>query len=132
MIAALTCTVGPSRPTEPPASRPYPFPAVSHEPRIQQLSDDLERAGYHPFHAPCGVRLLEGDMPFSPCIRCQTCDGFPSLVLGKADAEVFGVRPALNHENVTLVTNATATRRGHPATAGPIRSPLASSPPHPS
>ena len=29
-------------PTEPPASAPYPFPAVSHEPRIQQLSDDLE------------------------------------------------------------------------------------------
>ena len=28
-------------PTEPPASAPYPFPAVSHEPRIQQLSDDL-------------------------------------------------------------------------------------------
>jgi choline dehydrogenase-like flavoprotein len=97
-------------PTEPPASRPYPFPAVSHEPRIQQLSDDLERAGYHPFHAPCGVRLLEGNMPFSPCIRCQTCDGFPSLVLGKADAEVFGVRPALYHDNVTLVTNAMATR----------------------
>ena len=39
-------------PTEPPASSAYPFPAVSHEPRIQQLSDDLERAGYHPFHAP--------------------------------------------------------------------------------
>jgi choline dehydrogenase-like flavoprotein len=97
-------------PTEPPASQPYPFPAVSHEPRIQQLSDDLERAGYHPFHAPCGVRLLENAMPFSPCIRCQTCDGFPSLVLGKSDAEVFGVRPALNHENVTLVTNAIATR----------------------
>ena len=29
-------------PTEPPASAPYPFPALSHEPRIQQLSDDLE------------------------------------------------------------------------------------------
>jgi choline dehydrogenase-like flavoprotein len=97
-------------PTAPPSSRPYPFPAVSHEPRIQQLSDDLERAGYHPFHAPCGVRLLEGNMPFSPCIRCQTCDGFPSLVLGKADAEVFGVRPALYHDNVSLITNATATR----------------------
>ncbi len=67
-------------PTEPRASAPYPFPAVSHEPRIQQLSDDLVRAGYHPFHAPCGVRLLEGDMPNSPCIRCATCDGFPSLV----------------------------------------------------
>ena len=35
-------------PTEPPASAPYPFPAVSHEPRIQQLSDDLAAAGYQP------------------------------------------------------------------------------------
>jgi choline dehydrogenase-like flavoprotein len=83
---------------------------VTHEPRIQQLSDDLERAGYHPFHAPCGIRLLEGDKPNSVCIRCATCDGFPSLVLGKSDAEVFGVRPALRHPNVTLLTNAQATR----------------------
>ena len=45
-------------PTEGSASEQYPFPALIHEPRIQQLSDDLERAGYHPFHAPCGVRLL--------------------------------------------------------------------------
>ena len=97
-------------PTEPKASAPYPFPAVSHEPRIQQLSDDLVRAGYHPFHAPCGVRLLEGDMPNSPCIRCATCDGFPSLVQGKSDAEIFGVRPALAHPNVTLLTNARATK----------------------
>ena len=44
----------------------YPFPAVSHEPRIQQLSDDLERAGYHPFHAPCGVRLLESEHAVQP------------------------------------------------------------------
>ena len=28
-------------PTEPPSSAPYPFPALPHEPRIQQLSDDL-------------------------------------------------------------------------------------------
>ena len=52
-------------PTEPPASGSYPFPAVSHEPRIQQLSDDLAAAGLHPFHAPCGVRLREDDMPYS-------------------------------------------------------------------
>ena len=49
-------------PTEPPASAPYPFPAVSHEPRIQQLADDLAAAGHHPFHAPCGVMLNEADM----------------------------------------------------------------------
>ena len=38
-------------PDGPAASAPYPYPAVSHEPRIQQLSDDLTAAGYHPFHA---------------------------------------------------------------------------------
>jgi choline dehydrogenase-like flavoprotein len=93
-------------PTEPPASAPYPFPAVSHEPRIQQLSDDLAAAGYHPFHAPCGIRLIEANMPYSHCVRCSTCDGFPCLVHAKSDADVLGVRPALEHPNVTLLTNA--------------------------
>ncbi len=93
-------------PTEPPASAPYPFPAVSHEPRIQQLSDDLAAAGHHPFHAPCGIMLDEGNMPFSTCVRCPDCDGFPCLVHAKSDAEVLGVRPALEHDNVTLLTNA--------------------------
>jgi hypothetical protein len=37
-------------PTEGPASKQYAYPAVSHEPRIQQLSDDLEKLGLHPFH----------------------------------------------------------------------------------
>jgi choline dehydrogenase-like flavoprotein len=93
-------------PTEGPASAQYPFPAVSHEPRIQQLADDLEAAGYHPFHAPCGIRLNEANLPYSICIRSQTCDGFPCLLHAKSDAEVLGVRPALEHSNVTLLTNA--------------------------
>lgn len=97
-------------PTEPPASGPYPFPALAHEPRIQQLSDDLAAAGRHPFHAPCGVMLDEANLPFSACIRCGTCDGFPCLVHAKSDAEVLGVRPALEHPNVTLVTGAQAVR----------------------
>ena len=77
-------------PTEPPASAPYPFPAVSHEPRIQQLADDLAAAGHQPFHAPCGVMLNEDDMAYSDCVRCSTCDGFPCLVHAKSDAEVLG------------------------------------------
>jgi choline dehydrogenase-like flavoprotein len=97
-------------PTEPPTSDPFPFPAVSHEPRIQQLSDDLARAGYHPFHAPCGVRLDERVAEASPCIRCATCDGFPCLVQAKSDAETFGVRPAIAHPNVTLMTGAEVVR----------------------
>ena len=89
-------------PTEPHASAPYPFPAVSHEPRIQQLSDGLAKLGMHPFHAPCGVMLDEANMPFSACMRCGNCDGFPCIVHAKSDAEVLGVRPALEHANVEL------------------------------
>jgi choline dehydrogenase-like flavoprotein len=97
-------------PTEPYASGPYPFPSLEHEPRIQQLSDDLVRAGHHPFHAPCGVRLEPANMAYSACVRCANCDGFPCLVHGKSDADVLGVRPALEHSNVTLLTNAHVTR----------------------
>jgi choline dehydrogenase-like flavoprotein len=97
-------------PTEPHASAPYPFPPVSHEPRIQQLSEDLEAAGYQPFHAPCGIRLNESNMPYSACVRCANCDGFVCAVHGKSDAEVLGVRPALEHPDVELLTNAKAVR----------------------
>jgi choline dehydrogenase-like flavoprotein len=97
-------------PTEPPASAPYPAPPVSHEPRIKKLADDLAAVGYHPFPAPAAVMLDEADMAYSRCIRCQTCDGFPCLVHAKADAEVIAVRPALAHDNVTLLRNARATR----------------------
>ena len=97
-------------PTEPPASAPYPYPAVSHEPRIQQLADDLAAAGHHPFHAPCGILLDEADPPHSQCVRCPDCDGFPCLVHAKSDAEVLGVRPALEHDNVTLLTGAEVVR----------------------
>ena len=34
-------------------------------------------AGYHPFHAPCGVLLDEADRARSTCIRCTWCDGYP-------------------------------------------------------
>src|SRR5215467_4443114 len=67
-------------PTDPPASAPYPFPAVSHEPRLQQLHEDFQRLGYRPFHVPLGIMLDEKNPQGSPCIRCNTCDGFPCLV----------------------------------------------------
>jgi choline dehydrogenase-like flavoprotein len=93
-------------PTEGRRSGPYPSPAVSHEPRIQQISDDLEKGGYHPFHAPCGIMLDEAERPRSTCIRCSWCDGYPCLVHAKSDAEVIAVRPVLGRGNVTLLTGA--------------------------
>lgn len=97
-------------PTDPAASSPYPHPAISHEPRIQHLSDDFARLGLKPFHVPVGVMLDEKNPQASRCIRCDTCDGFPCLVNAKSDAQVICVDPALTHPNVTLLTHSYVER----------------------
>ena len=97
-------------PTEPYRSGAFPYPAISHEPRIQQLSDDFALHGLKPFHTPLGVMLDEKNPQKSPCIRCNTCDGFPCLVNAKADAHICCVVPALRHDNVTLLTDTKVTR----------------------
>lgn len=97
-------------PTEPPASAPYPFAPVSHEPRIQHLSDDFARSGLKPFHVPLGI-MLDGKNPQkSHCIRCNTCDGFPCLVYAKSDAQVLCVDEAVKYPNVTLLTQSFVKR----------------------
>lgn len=97
-------------PTEPAASKAYPWPAVSHEPRIQHLADDFAATGLKPFHTPLGVMLDETNPRLSPCIRCNTCDGFPCLVQAKSDAQVLCIDPAVQHPNVTLLTNSLVKR----------------------
>ena len=97
-------------PTEPWASRPYPWPAVSHEPRIQELADNFAAQGLNPFHVPLGVMLDEKNPLKSRCIRCNTCDGFPCLMYAKSDAQVLCVDEAVKHPNVTLLTNSLVKR----------------------
>jgi choline dehydrogenase-like flavoprotein len=101
-------------PTEPPAPKPYAYPPVSHEPRIQELFDALKREGHRPFHLPVGVLLDEVDgqaTPHSPCIRCDRFDGYPCPVNGKADAQIVCVDPTLAaHPNVTMLTGTYAER----------------------
>jgi choline dehydrogenase-like flavoprotein len=97
-------------PTEPVANSPYPFPAVSHEPRIQQLADDFARFGLKPFHVPLGIMLNEKDPHQSRCIRCSTCDGFPCLMHAKSDSQVLCIDEAVKHPNVTLLTQSLVKR----------------------
>ncbi len=100
-------------PTEPPASKPYPYPPVSNEPRIQALCDALVRQGYHPFPQPLAILLKEenGSPTFdSACVRCKAYDGFPCLTNGKGDAQIICVDPALQFPNVTLLTDAYVDR----------------------
>jgi choline dehydrogenase-like flavoprotein len=93
-------------PTEPPAASSYPWPAVSHETRLQHLADDFANARLRPFHTPLGIMLDEKNPQQSACIRCNTCDGYPCLVHAKSDSEVVCIHPALRYPNVTLLTNA--------------------------
>ena len=95
-----------SDPTDPPRSELFPFPAVPHEPYIQDLSLRLEKQGLHPFLLPMGIDLRLGGR----CIRCKTCDGFPCRVQAKADSEMVAIRPALENPNVQLWTNTFARR----------------------
>ena len=97
-------------PTEPFRSEEYPYPEVSHEPRIQELHDNLVKAGNKPFYMPVGIKLNEADMLNSECIRCSTCDGFPCLIHAKSDADINCVRPSLSQSDVTLLTGAKVER----------------------
>jgi choline dehydrogenase-like flavoprotein len=97
------------------SSKDYPYPPVQHEPRIQQLSDNLEKLGLHPFHLPMGVQLTQDAdgraTPDSRCIRCDRVDGFPCPLGAKADAEWAVIRPALAaHPNLTLMPRTTVER----------------------
>jgi choline dehydrogenase-like flavoprotein len=94
-------------PTEPPMTANYPHAPVSHEPDMQAIADNIRNLGYHPFHLPLGLKLNEANRVLSPCIRCDTFDGYPCLVGAKADAEVNAIRPAqAAYENLTLLTRA--------------------------
>ncbi|MGW2523868.1 GMC oxidoreductase [Streptomyces sp. NPDC001617] len=101
-------------PTGGPTSAQYAYPPVEHEARIQQLSDDLGKAGLHPFHLPIGVNLTQDEhgraTHDSVCIRCDRVDGFPCLMGAKSDAQVICVDPALKYDNVTMVTSADVRR----------------------
>ena len=111
--------------TEPWSSQGYPYPPVSHEPRIAELSQTLQGRGLHPFHLPLGILLDEKDgkpTPTSPCIRCDTFDGFPCAINAKADAQVICVDPTLAaHPNFTLLTGAYVSKLETDAAGRSIR-----------
>ena len=112
-------------PHEPWSSQPYPYPPVSHEPRIEELSRKLQGEGLHPFHLPLGILLDEKDgkpTPTSPCIRCDAFDGFPCATNAKADSQVVCVDPTLAaHPNFTLLTGAYVSKLGTDPSGRSIR-----------
>jgi choline dehydrogenase-like flavoprotein len=88
-------------PTEPPRSRPYPFPALLHDSALLPLADSLRKSGLRPFVMPAGVDYGAG----GGCILCSTCDGYPCKIDAKCDAEMLALRPALAGRKTEILTN---------------------------
>jgi choline dehydrogenase-like flavoprotein len=97
-------------PTEPFHSKPYPFPAFSNEPRMAAIEAGVRACGVNTFPIPLGLKRNEKDPLTAPCVRCDTCDGYPCLVHAKSDADINCIRQILHLPNVTLMTNTRVTR----------------------
>ena len=119
-------------PTEGPRQRAVPPTRRSqHEPRIQQLSDDLEKQGLHPFHLPIGVNLTQDEhgraTPRSVLHPLQPGRRLPVPgATRKSDAQVICVDPALAHANVAADhqrPRATSGDRPRPGAPSPRSSP---------
>ena len=93
-------------PSEPWRRQPYPYPALPHEPYVQETISRLAAQGLHPASTAMGVDLRPG----GSCQRCQTCDGFPCRLGAKSDAETCALGPALASGSVRLMTGARITR----------------------
>jgi choline dehydrogenase-like flavoprotein len=88
-------------PTDPPRG-PFPREPVPHAPLMAKIVEELRRQGLHPSPLPLG--LLGG------CIMCSTCNSFPCRIHAKSDAEICGIRPALERATVQLWTNSLVRR----------------------
>jgi choline dehydrogenase-like flavoprotein len=87
-------------------STPFPYPAMQHEPYVEELGARLREAGVHPHSNSMGIDLGPG----GKCIRCKTCDGFVCKLDAKSDAEVNALNPAIATGKVTLMTSVQVNR----------------------
>jgi choline dehydrogenase-like flavoprotein len=93
-------------PTEPPRG-PFPYPPVPHSAGMSEIVLKLRAQGLHPSALPLGV-LRPGEP--DGCILCNTCNSFACRIHAKSEADICGIRPAMQRPNVTLWTNARAER----------------------
>lgn len=93
-------------PTEPPAAGDYPLPPLPYEPLIKDLDKKLKDLGLQPFPLPMGVRLPQDYSHVEAPVVLENFDGFPDLTESKSDGQVVCLRPAMQNQNVTLMTHA--------------------------
>ncbi|MDQ6816251.1 MAG: GMC family oxidoreductase [Actinomycetota bacterium] len=91
---------------EPARSSGYRFPPVPDDPEIAQLRRRLAKQGLRPFSLPMGIDAHPGGC----CVLSRECDAFPCPLDAKSDADISCVRPALESDDVQLITSAYAKR----------------------
>ncbi len=94
--------------TEPSEERPFPEKPLPHEPRIQELYDDMKRMGLHPFPLPIGIKY--GENIEESKLVLDRFDGFPDPTESKSDSHVVGIKKALEYPNVQLRINTKVTK----------------------
>ena len=97
-------------PTDPPSSEPYPFPPIAHEPRMQEIFDNLKKAGINPAPIALGVRLPTDNTTQKATVNLSLFDGYPDPTETKADSHVVCLNKILDDDNVTLITNHTVEK----------------------
>ena len=98
-------------PFEPPATGPFPHPAIPHDDRIAEVEEGLRAQGVQAFELPMGVKYSHENPGSGAFVLRETFeamgraafDGYPDLLHLKADAETATVAPAMAYENVDLV-----------------------------
>jgi len=90
---------------DPSGERGFLEPPVPDEPHIAHIRQRLLDKGYHPFSLPLAVDIRRW------LARSATpWDGFPDTDSGKMDAQAAALNPALQSDNVQLVSAAKVTR----------------------
>ncbi|MGB3079546.1 MAG: GMC family oxidoreductase [Saprospiraceae bacterium] len=93
-----------SDPTEPKASKPYPFAEIPAEEDMARLNAEITSLGYHPSPIPIGISLPQDHAKINEAASLSYFDGYPDPTESKADSHVIGIKKALTYENVTLIT----------------------------
>ncbi len=94
-------------PYEAESSKDYPYPALSYEPRMKDISDKLAAKGLHPSPIPIGISLPEDKKKIKDKVNLSLFDGYPDPTESKSDAHTVALKKALKKSNVTLKTNQT-------------------------
>lgn len=85
---------------------PGGLPALAHGPQTSGFLDRIARGS--PLSVVSNHLALKGGA--GGCLKCARCDSYPCPISAKGDSETVSVRPALERENVDLLTGARVRR----------------------